>query len=124
MMLRLSTLFLLACAILSAQLTLSTIRGTTADPSGAIIAGAEINAVNLETNEKRTVTSNQSGDFEIPDLNRGRYRLTATHPGFKTFIADQIVVEGQQVRRVNVTFEIGAVGTEITVRSGAQLLQT
>ncbi len=114
----------LSCATLSAQLTLSTVRGTAADPTGAVIAGAEITVVNQQTNEKRTVTTNGNGDYEIADLYRGSYRLTATQPGFKTFIADDVVVEGQQVRRVNIVFEIGAVGTEVTVHSGAQVLQT
>jgi len=41
---------LLVSATLTAQLTLSTIRGTAADPSGAVIAGAEITVLNLQTN--------------------------------------------------------------------------
>src|SRR5436190_6289112 len=112
------------CATLMAQLTLSTIRGTAADPSGAVITGAEITVINLQTNEKRTVKTNENGDFEIPDLYRGSYRLSATQAGFKTFVADNVLLEGQQVRRVNVAFEVGSVGTEVTVTAGAQVLQT
>ena len=108
------------CATLMAQLTLSTIRGTAADPSGAVITGAEITVINLQTNEKRTVKTNENGDFEIPDLYRGSYRLSATQAGFKTFVADNVLLEGQQVRRVNVAFEVGSVGTEVTVTAGAR----
>src|SRR5262245_19525332 len=88
------------------------------------MAGAEITIVNLQTNEKRAVTTNENGDFEIPDLYRGSYSLTATRTGFKTFVADDILLEGQQVRRINVSLEVGSVGTEITVTGGAQVLQT
>src|SRR5262249_5969555 len=100
------------------QLTLSTVRGTAMDPTGAVVAGADITLTNLETNAKREVKTTGAGDFEIPDLQRGTYRLTATAGGFKTFVADEIILEGSQVRRINVTFEVGAVGTEITVNAG------
>jgi len=115
---------MMVCTTVTAQLTLSTVRGTATDPSGAVISGAEVAVVNLQTNEKRTVKTNENGDFEIPDLYRGSYRLTATQTGFKTFVADNVLLEGQQVRRINVTFEVGSVGTEITVTGGAQVLQT
>ncbi|HZT30224.1 MAG TPA: TonB-dependent receptor [Bryobacteraceae bacterium] len=115
---------LVACAALFGQLTLSTVRGVATDPSGAVIAGADITLTNLETNAKREVKTNAEGDFEIPDLQRGTYRLTASAAGFKTFVADGIILEGTQVRRVNVTLEIGAVGTEVTVQAGAAVIQT
>src|SRR5262245_24565593 len=97
------------------QLTLSTVRGAATDASGAVVANASISRTNLETNAKREVVTSGSGDFEIPDLPRGTYRLNATAAGFKTFIADRIILEGNQVRRIDVTLEVGAVGAEITV---------
>lgn len=112
------------CSTLMAQLTLSTIRGTATDPTGAVVPKAQITLVSLDTNEKRELTTNENGDFEIPDLIRGRYRLTATAVGFKTFVAENIILEGNQVRRINVSFELGAVGAEITVRADAAVIQT
>src|SRR5689334_12149496 len=86
------------CATAFGQLTLSTIRGSVTDPTGAVVADTVITLTNLETNGKREVRSAESGDFEIPDLQRGTYRLTATHPGFKTFVAENIILEGNQIR--------------------------
>ncbi len=83
---------------LTAPITLSTIRGTAADPSGAIV-----------------------GDFEIPGLQRGVYRLTASKAGFTSLTADQIMLE---TRRVNVIFELGPVGSEVTVNAGVAVIQT
>ena len=117
-------LSLVLCASCFGQLTLSTVRGTATDPSGAVVANTKIELVNLETNSKRDVTTNESGDFEIPDLQRGTYRLSATAAGFKTFIADKIILEGSQIRRINVTLEVGGVGTEVTVQAGAAVIQT
>src|SRR5262245_17610897 len=111
-------------AMLLAQLALSTVRGTAADPTGAVVTSADISLVNLDTNFKRSTSTNENGDFEIPDLQRGRYRLTATAPGFKTFVADNIILEGNQIRRVNIAFELGAVGAEVTVHADAAVIQT
>ena len=51
-------------------------------------------------------------------------RLTAAAPGFKTFVVDDIILEGSQIRRVNVSLEVGSVGTEVVVTAGAAVIQT
>ena len=94
-------------ACLWGQLTVSTIRGTATDQSGAVVVNAQIRIVHQGTNFSRDVVTNDNGDFEFLDLPRGEYRLTATQAGFKTFIADNILLESSQVRRINVTFELG-----------------
>jgi hypothetical protein len=113
------------CAITATgQLTVSTVRGTATDPSGAAVTNAEITIISQETNFKRVVTTNEAGDYEIPDLLRGTYRLTASAPGFKNFVADNIILEGNQIRRINVSFEIGAVGAEVTINANAAVITT
>jgi hypothetical protein len=111
-------------ALLPAQLTVSTIRGTATDPTGAAVVGATITLVNLGTNIQRVVTTNENGDFEIPDLQRGTYRLTATHTGFKNWVAENILLESNQIRRIDVALELGAVGAEVTVRADAAVIST
>src|SRR5437879_5495330 len=85
------------CVVNRAQLTVSTLRGTVTDPAGAVVVRAKITALNQETNLTREVFTNASGDYEIPDLPRGTYRLSATQTGFKTFVADNVVLESSQV---------------------------
>jgi hypothetical protein len=115
---------LMGCNALMAQITLSTIRGTAVDPSGAVVANAQIAVVSIATSERREVSTIANGDFEIPGLQRGTYRLTASHGGFKSFVADQILLEATEVRRINVTFELGAVGSEVNVNAGAAVIET
>ena len=109
---------------LMAQLTLSTIRGTIADPTGAVVNNAQVQLVNLDTNAHWSATSNENGDFEIPDLQPGKYRLTVVSPGFKQFAADQIVLESNQIRRINPALELGTVGSEVSVIAGAAVIST
>jgi len=115
---------LLSTAYLWAQLTVSTLRGTASDPAGAVIVSAHVTAVNLETNLTREVVTNANGDYEIVDLPRGTYRVTATHPGFRTFVADNVVLESSQVRRIDVALELGATGTEVTVKADVAVIAT
>src|SRR5262245_17120321 len=128
---KLAVLFPLACVLnlacassLLAQLTVSTIRGSVRDPSGAVVAGANITITNLGTNIARTTSANENGDYEIPELQRGSYRLTASAPGFKNFVADNIILETNQIRRIDIAFELGAVDAEVVVKADAAVIST
>jgi len=107
-----------------AQLTVSTLRGTATDPAGAVVVNAHVVVVQLATNLTREINTNANGDFEILDLPRGEYRLTATAPGFKTFVAENILLESSQVRRIDVALELGAAGVEVTVHADAAVIAT
>ena len=105
--------------------TMSTIRGTVADGTGAVVPGAEVTVTEVQTQVTvRTVTSNAGGDYEVPDVVPGVYRVTAALDGFKTFVADNIIVEGSQIRRVDVSLEIGELTETVTVEAGATPITT
>jgi hypothetical protein len=117
------TLVLLAGSVL-AQTDLSTIRGAASDPSGSAVPAAKITLTNVETNIAREAITTSDGDYEIPYLTPGTYRLTATGSGFKTFVAENILITSRQTRRIDVAFELGAVGTEVTVTANAAVITT
>ena len=114
-----------ACAtVLPAQTDLSSIRGTAVDPSGAAVPNAKITLTNTETNIAREVLTTSDGVYEIPYLTPGKYRLTATGAGFTTFVAENILLTSRQTRRIDIAFELGAVGTEVTVAANAAVINT
>jgi hypothetical protein len=100
------------------------LRGTATDPSGSAVPKAAISLVSIETNFTRNTVTDERGDFELPDLRRGTYRLTVTAAGFRPNITENIILEAGQIRRVDVALEVGAVGTEITVRADAAVIST
>ena len=124
MLVRVSVVLSLLAGSAAAQVTLSTIRGTVSDQTGAVIANTQIGLTETNTNLVRSVTSNGNGDFEIPDLRPGTYRLVATAPGFKSFAAENILLEGNQVRRINVAMELGSAATQVAVTAGAAVIST
>ena len=87
-------------ATLAGQESLSTLRGTVTDTSGATVSGAQITATEVATNIRaRVATSDSQGNYEMPGLKEGGYRLTATMAGFKIFIAEDIQLASSQIRR-------------------------
>lgn len=122
-LLPLAVLALLLAAPMPAQLALSSLRGTVTDPAGASVPAAQVSLTNVNTNATRSATTNDSGDYEFPDLVRGNYKLTITAQGFKQFVAE-LILDTNQIRRVNAALEIGQVGTQVTVEAGAAVIQT
>ena len=107
------------CAALGvAQTDLATVRGSVTDQSGAVVTKAKVVLTNTGTNTSREAESNDNGDFEIPYIVQGTYKLTATAAGFKNFVVSDILLRAREARRIDVKLEIGSVGTEITVAAG------
>lgn len=107
-----------------AQSDLGTIRGVVTDQSGAIVPKVHIVLLNVGTNIAREVDTTEQGDFEIPFVVQGTYRLTASAAGFKNFVATDIVLRAREVRRVDPRLDLGAVGTEVTVTEGIAVINT
>ena len=76
-------LALLSLPSLHAQTNTGIIRGTVIDPTGALIAGAKVTALNAETGLQYTAVNNESGLYSIPDVPAGSYSVTIEHSGFR-----------------------------------------
>src|SRR5262245_58554623 len=77
---------------LFAQRNAASIFGAVTDPTGAAVAGAAIKVTNQDTGVSVEVTSDQLGNFQVPDLAPGAYTLTATAAGFKQFVQTKLVL--------------------------------
>ncbi len=106
------------------QTDFSTIRGVTADPSGAVVPAAKITVANTATGLSRDAVTTGGGEYEIPYLPPGTYRLTATGPGFKSFVADNLQLASRETRRFDVHFQLGDVGSEVVVTANAATIET
>src|SRR5260370_41773925 len=99
--------FLLA-ASLQAQLNKATLTGVVVDPSGAAIAGARITARQLATNATFSTTTTATGNYAIPALDIGSYRIETEAGGFKRSIRDDVTLESGATVRLDVAMEVGA----------------
>ena len=68
------------------------INGTINDPTGAVVAGAEVKATNNGTGVALTTTSTSGGEFSFQDLPLGSYKISVVAAGFSAVTVDNVPV--------------------------------
>jgi hypothetical protein len=106
------------------QAATGTITGTVGDPTGAVIAGANIEARNTETGVVYPVATTTSGNYTITQLPIGTYEITARVQGFKTYTHTNLAVAAGAILKEDIALEVGTASEAITVTEQASLLQT
>ena len=112
------------CLAAYGQVVSGTIVGSVHDPSGAAIPATAVVLRNMDTNQTRESTTNEVGSFTFATLPPGRYRVSTTHPGFKSAVTSDIDLQIDQTARVDLSLEVGQVSEEVTVSAAAVALQT
>ena len=104
--------------------TTGTLRGTVTDPSGAVVQGVHIAAVQLDTYLSRETATNQEGDYILPTLAVGPYSLPVDAPGFKKYVQPNVQVNLGHVTVVNAKLELGLVTQVVTAVDSAPVIET
>jgi hypothetical protein len=100
------------------------VTGRVNDSSGAVVPGAQITVTNQKTSLTRDSVTNGEGYFTIPLLPPGDYRLSVKKEGFKPIVRPDVVLNVEQVARLDFTLETGAVTETVTITSDAPLMNT
>ena len=101
-----------------------TILGTVKDNSGAVVANASVDITNTGTNVTKHTQTSSSGDFTVPYLAPGTYRVTVQTQGFQKSVVDKIGLVVGQEARADVTLKPGAVSESVQVEASAVALDT
>ena len=110
---------LLAIALpiaLFAQNRFSTLSGSVRDPSGGLLPGVTVAAIDTNRGVRHEVKTNRTGQFEIIGAAEGPHVLQATLPGFQTF-EQKLTLDGQDVNR-NITLRVGSLSETVSVTRG------
>lgn len=111
-------------SIAYAQTVTGSITGEVTDPSGAVIAGAQVTAQNLETGVQTPTTTNKDGLYRINALPIGHYDLTVQAAGFNKATVPAFTLEVLQIPTFNVTLHVGTAATTVNVSAAAPILNT
>src|SRR6266540_698419 len=84
------------------------IQGRVTDPSGAVISGATLRAINTGTNVNSPAATNQTGDYQLPFLLPGTYNVVVEAHGFKKWVREGVGVKVNDRVTLNVSLEIGS----------------
>ncbi len=110
---------------IDAQTSKGTVAGTVTDPNGAVVAGATVDVVSNATNQKRSATSNDSGNYRIDAVDPGVYDVIVTTKGFKTRTTKGVQVSANLTSTLDARLEIGAESVVVEVTTGTgETLQT
>ncbi len=109
--------------LLSAQVT-ATITGTVRDSSGAVIPEAKVTANNTGTNLSRTVTTDVTGQYVIPQLVVGAYEVRVEKDGFSPFLQTGVLLQANTQVQVEAVLQVKSATEQVTVSSTVNLLQT
>lgn len=116
--------YLLAlCGAVSAQEFRGTLLGRVTDPRQSAVPSAQIVATQLETGLRHEGTSNGSGDYYLPFLLPGSYKIEAVKDGFKRFARSGIEVRTLDRVKIDINLELGALAETVTVNAEASMLE-
>jgi len=115
---------LFATTGLIAQIFPGRITGTVRDAQGAVVSGANVKLQNTSTGLERSVDTNENGEFNLPQLALGTYRITVSKPGFQTVVLIDITTSLSQVNTLSPVLQVGTVRSEVEVMSLPPLIQT
>ena len=117
----LSGLFLL-CAVGAASAQFKAgIQGTVTDSGGGLVPEAKMTLTNKETGKTQDTTSSSDGFYQISGLAPGQYKLTVEKSGYKQKVFDDVAVNAETVRGLDVALEPGDVSASVTVTSEAEV---
>jgi outer membrane receptor protein involved in Fe transport len=115
---------LLVSATVMAQVDMGSISGVIHDPSGAAIPNANVTLTNDGTNIAVSTTTGSEGRYTFSPVKIGRYSISASASGFRTVKQNNVTVDVQQQREVDISLTIGQTTETVVVEAAPPLLQT
>jgi hypothetical protein len=116
--------FFLASALISAQTSTTSLRGTVTDPKGAVLQGATVVLNNPATGYSRTTKSANDGVYQFLEIPPATYTLTAAAPGFATLKEDKVILQVSQPATLDVTMQVKGTTEVVEVSGEAPLVNT
>jgi hypothetical protein len=107
-----------------AQFESATLTGVVTDPANAVVPGADVRAVNIDTNQETAATTNSEGRYTFTNLRPGSYRVGAKAAGFKEAVSSGVVLQINQAARLNFELTVGQLSDEVQVTESVAILQT
>ncbi|MGI8654278.1 MAG: carboxypeptidase regulatory-like domain-containing protein [Pyrinomonadaceae bacterium] len=115
---------LLLTSVALAQSATGRIVGTVQDPTGAIVPGATVKALNEETNVTYNTVSSDAGKYTFEALQPGPYTISVEQSGFKKYSTSKNVLTANDTATINIPLETGDVSETVQVEGTFEKVQT
>ena len=104
---------------LNAQVSTGAIIGTVRDASGAWVPGVSITVTSVETGTVRKAAVDSDGEYQVPSLVPGIYRIEASLKGFTTQIRTGVSVTVGATAKVDFVLAVGSMTETVEVSAEA-----
>lgn len=91
------------------------VQGTVTDVSGAVVPGATVTIVSIETGREQKTVSSSDGFYRVTGLQPGKYRVIAEREGFKRRVLENVTVGAEATEGVDIALETGPVTETVTI---------
>ncbi len=91
------------------------VQGIVTDESKAVVVGASVTLLNINTGVKATRQTSETGLYLFDSVDPGTYTVTVEMPGFGKFTQENILVQSGGDVTVNAALQLGTVTTAMTV---------
>ncbi|HEY6252115.1 MAG TPA: carboxypeptidase-like regulatory domain-containing protein, partial [Candidatus Angelobacter sp.] len=115
---------LLCSSPLFSQGSSGRILGTITDQSGGVISGATVAVVDTDRGTTRTLTTDDAGAYNAPNLTPGTYTVRVEAQGFKRLERQNVVLEVGKEIRVDLTVQPGSQTQTLTITESIPLVET
>jgi hypothetical protein len=119
----LTALFVIMAASSSLFAQNASVVGTAVDNSRAVLPGVTITAVEVTTGRQFVATTDERGEYRIPGMTPGRYKIQAELSGFRASASELELLVGQNAT-VDFALQVATLEESITVTGEAPLVDT
>ena len=111
-------------AFAQATVSFAQLNGTVLDTTGRPIVKAAIGLRQMDTNQNYAATTNATGYYVVPNLQPGRYELTAQYAGFAKYTQTGLTLTVGQTASIDITLKVASAGEVVTVTTEAPPVET
>jgi hypothetical protein len=117
------SIFTFSAIVARADVT-GSVTGVVRDRAQAVVAGAKVTIINVQTNLSQQVSSGVDGSFHFLALPAGNYKITASAAGFQPYTGTDITVQVNDQLHVEITLQVGAVSEHVDVSADVVRVET
>lgn len=107
-----------------AQVLYGSLTGNVSDQTGAVVPGAKVEVLNVNTGSQREAITDDEGRYTFSDLQPGLYKVTISAASFKSTAQENVRIEANTVRRIDVQLQPTGVAETVLVTASTVVLQS
>lgn len=106
------------------QYTHASVTGVVKDAQGAVIPGAQVTAIRIETGQEWASLTNETGLYRLTHLIPGTFLVRVEAKGFKPTVIEHLELVVGQAAHLDVALDVGAITEVSTVTAEAPSINT